>query len=149
MLSAQLEAARTLEEWGTASKDPQRLREAMLGTDKLPNGTMSVWGWGLMSQKLARSSGQKPELLEYFFESRMRLAQCRMQIAASETDPAKKTKEWERTLGDLRSTAVGFPGVVQSKYYPAFDQIAREAQRALNKPQSGMKDFLQTTPATP
>ena len=149
MLSAQLEAARALEDWGTASKNPERLREAMLGTDKLPNGTMSVWGWGLMSQKLARSAGQKPELLEYFFESRMRLAQCRMQIAASETDPAKKTKEWERTLGDLRSTAVGFPGVVQSKHYPAFDQIAREAQRALNKPQSGMKDFLQATPANP
>lgn len=128
----QFEAARTYHAWGQSSKNAEYFRKAIEGNKK------NIWGWGVLSKNLSRS----PQLLEYFFESRFQLADSRFSAGMLEQDAAKKKKTLEFAVGDLRSTAIQFPKVKESAWYGPMDQLMRNLQRELGKPQVGMTEFF-------
>ena len=131
-LMPQFEAAKTYQIWGQTTKSAEYYKKAIEGNKK------SIWGWGLLSKNLTKA----PNLLEYFFEARYHLADCRYNLGLLENDAAKKKKILEAAVGDLRSTAIQFPKVKESSWFNSMDQLMRNLQRDLGKPQIGMQEFF-------
>ncbi len=144
-LSAQLEAAYTLHRWAKSANTAEAWKRAMLGEGKQKNGEALIWGWGLMSKKIANQN----QVLETFFESRLRLAEARFQLGAVETDPAKRSKIVDQALSDLRTTAINFPSIKTSSWFKETDDLARRIQRDLQKDQTGLASFWSNQTVAP
>lgn len=138
MLLAQMEAAKTYQKWGEASKKADIIKKGMVGADK-DQGKNIVWGFGPMSKNL-----RDPKLKEFFYESRLHLAQCRRGIADLEAKPEERKKYYELALADIRTTVVSTPITKESAWFKDLDKLCIECQKELKQPTTGIQEFMKT-----
>ncbi|MFN9913785.1 MAG: hypothetical protein ACK53L_14425, partial [Pirellulaceae bacterium] len=66
-LTAQVEAARTFQQW-SENKDVALLKKAAYGAEPDTKQKKIVWGWGQMSKMLSSQLGNRPDLQGIFFD---------------------------------------------------------------------------------
>lgn len=137
-LTAQIEIAKAYQAWGkqTQKKDP--ILKAMSGAE--PKGRSNqVWGWGKIAQIMAAQMQKKPSFTDYFLQARLHIAECRLDIADIETDPAKKKSLYKKALGDIRSTYSLYTDLVDGNPIRAdYESTTRKIQKFLNEKPLGL-----------
>lgn len=136
-LSFQVEAARNLQLWSNG-KETELLKKALLGTEPNAKKTNLVWGWGEICK---RTAPRVNDFTEIFFESRLNVAKCRLDIARSQSNPDQKKKGTEQALADIRQTFQAYPDLGSPEIRVNFEKLLREIQQNLGKPTIGLKEF--------
>ena len=139
-ITIQIEAARNLM-MGAKGKDPEKLKQAMLGAEPQANKKNLIWGFGQIAQLAVKD----PAFQTQFFDARWSIARCRSLLAEAETDPAKKQKLFDASLNDISQTMVRFPELGGSVKKAEFDRLAREIQQKSGKTPSGLAGLATAT----
>ena len=132
-ITIQIEAARNLQQWA-GSKDSEKLKQAMLGTELLPNKKNLIWGWG----QIAQTTSKYPNFQKEFFDARLNVARCRAMIGDNQTGDAEKQKLYDAAISDINTTAVRFPELGGPETFKEFDKLLREIQQKAKKPVTGI-----------
>jgi tetratricopeptide (TPR) repeat protein len=133
--TAQFDAARTLHDWGIATKDKAKLRDAMQGIEPITDAKTKrtsnlVWGWGGLSQRL----GAKPELRDKFFVARIGLAETRLEYARLHES---KQKELEKAETEIMQAKRAYPDLGGPVVSAKFELILKTIQKELGKAETG------------
>lgn len=132
-ITIQIEAARNLQ-LAAQGKDPEKLKQAMLGAEPQANKKNLIWGFGQIAQLAVKDPVFQPQ----FFDARWNIARCRSQLAEAETDPDKKQKLFEASISDINQTMVRFPELGGPAKKAEFDRLTREIQQKAGKPATGL-----------
>jgi hypothetical protein len=132
-ITIQIEAARNLQQWA-GSKDSEKLKQAMLGAEPLPNKKKLIWGWG----QIAQTTSKYPNFQKEFFDARLNVARCRAMLGDNQTGDAEKQKLYEAAISDINTTAVRFPELGGPETFKEFDKLLREIQQKAKKPITGI-----------
>lgn len=134
LVDIQVEAAKTLQDWGTKSKDSQPLAKAMMGgypTTKNGKKENVIWGWGKLGKVLARNE----KFREVFYNSRFKLAESRLEYAMLK---GKSKKFMEMAERDITFTYQAFPSLGGEKWTTKFNALLVKVQNALGKRAVGL-----------
>jgi hypothetical protein len=141
LVDAQVEAALVYEQWGSTLQ-PQfatvSYGRAIAGAkpDAKTNKN-TIWGWG----SIAKRTMGNPQFDTVFFDARYHLALCRYLQGKKEANPEKSKKIIEQSAGDIRAVFVRYPELGGVTSRSKFDVLAREIQKSLGKPQTGLAEF--------
>jgi len=136
-ITIQIEAARNLQQWA-GSTDSEKLKQAMLGAETLPNKKKLIWGWG----QIAQTTSKYPNFQKEFFDARLNVARCRAMLGDNQTGDTEKQKLYDAAISDITTTVVRFPELGGPETFKEFDKLLREVQQKAKKPVTGI------TPAT-
>ena len=128
-LDAQLEAAKTLEAWG--SVEPKKLYYAIAGGDPGPY----VWGWKVLVKK---ASTDMEKFSEVYYNACLGRLRCSLAISKVETDTEKKNKVLKEALDNISHMVTYRAQLGGPEFFAQFDQIYRNLQRAqgITKPKT-------------
>jgi hypothetical protein len=140
-ITIQCEAARNLL-MAAQGKDPEKLKQAMLGAEPQANKKNLIWGFGQIAQLAVKD----PAFQTQFFDARWNIARCRSWLADLEADPAKKQKLYEASLSDVNQTLVRFPDLGGAAKKAEFDRLTREIQQKAGKTPSGLAGLASAPP---
>jgi len=140
-ITIQCEAARNLL-MAAQGKDPEKLKQAMLGAEPQANKKNLIWGFGQIAQLAVKD----PAFQTQFFDARWNIARCRSWLADLEADPAKKQKLYEASLSDVNQTLVRFPDLGGTAKKAEFDRLTREIQQKAGKTPSGLAGLASAPP---
>jgi uncharacterized protein (UPF0147 family) len=132
-ITIQIEAANNLQKW-SEGKNPDLLKQAMLGAEPQPNNKKLIWGWG----QIAQMTSKYPNFQKEFFESRLNIARCRAALGDSQTVAAEKLKLYEAAISDIAQTAIRFPELGGATSFAEYDRLLREVQQKASKPVTGV-----------
>lgn len=132
-ITIQIEAANNLQKW-SEGKNPDLLKQAMLGAEPQPNNKKLIWGWG----QIAQMTSKYPNFQKEFFESRLNIARCRAALGDSQTVAAEKQKLYEAAISDISQTAIRFPELGGPTSFAEYDRLLREVQQKAGKPVTGV-----------
>lgn len=136
LLDIQIEAAKTLQAWGSEKSGFHRL--AILGGRKsAETGQNVIWGWGKISQVTAN----RDEFAEQFFEARYQLARSRFLYAQGLEDAAQKETETIKAEKDISSTATLYPQLGGPTKKQEYNNLLKTIQKALGKPTNGLAAY--------
>jgi tetratricopeptide (TPR) repeat protein len=159
MLEVQQEAARTFQRWGVKTKDPEKLRVAIVGTGnslkfeqwgdppktfqakgdaakRLRNGV--VWGWN----NLSKLTAVNPKFKAVFYQSRYDLADSRFQLALAQADGPTRHKTMLQAKRDIVFTEQLYSLGSESsgtKLEAEFDALLKKIQKALKEKPDGLQ----------
>ena len=140
MLDAQIEAARTYEQWA-GRIDPRyatkAYESALVGARPGEDRKNRIWGWGRIS-KLVSS---RPEFRDTFFQARYHVAFCRFMMGKS----SDNKRLIEQAANDINQVASLYPDLGGNQRRQEFDLLMKEIQKALGKNPDG----LPAQPANP
>jgi tetratricopeptide (TPR) repeat protein len=121
----QLEAARTLQQWGDDGPPDAYLKAIRGDRPAAPGQQNLIWGFG----RLARIVASSDSLRDVFFEARFRLAQCRFQYALQQPPEQRKTTlaEAER---DIVLTARLYPSLGGEQRKAEYEKLLQEIRRS-------------------
>jgi hypothetical protein len=139
-LTAQVEAARTFQQW-SENKDVALLKKAAYGAEPDTKQKNIVWGWGQMSKMLSSQLGNRPDLQGIFFDARLQLATCRRLIAMNLPAGPERQKVLEQAMGDIRQTYFAYPELGGPERLKEFDRLLKTLQADLGKPANGLQEF--------
>jgi len=146
-LSAQLEAAKNFQEWGTG-KDVDLLKKSYLGTEFDPKLKKNlVWGWGNIAKNLNGQIGNRPDLKTIFFNARLQLANSRFLSAMATKGAEEKKKILHQSKADIKQTLLMFPDLDGAQSNADFDKMTMTIQKELGEPAVGLKEFAPPIPA--
>jgi hypothetical protein len=135
-LTLQVEAARNFQMW-SGGKDAELLKKAMQGAEPNEKKVNTIWGWG----QIANITSKRINDFEgAFFEARYNIADCRKQIAATQSADIQK-KTYERAIEDIRQTIKTYPELGGDEWKPKFAKLTQELQQVLGKPVLGLNEF--------
>ncbi len=154
-LDTQIQAAEMLQKAGEKSGDKakaeQYFKQAIVGRKE---GGSVIWGWGGISNKLARQAfgGSDEKSLDArakFFTARLNVAKCRLARAAvSETD---RDKLLQMAANDVAITYKLYPELGGPSMYKQFDKLLKEIEkeRGTSPPKGlvGLKEAQQAAEA--
>ena len=130
----QLEAARTLQQWGDHGQ-PEAYLRAIRGDRPVPSGEHNlIWGFG----RLARIVASSGSLRDLFFEARYRLAQCRFQYALQQPS-AQRDATLAAAERDLTLTARLYPELGGDRRKAEFEQLLQEIRQSRGQRPTGPK----------
>ena len=149
LLPVQIEAATTLQEWG--AKDPQKYVAA--GSGAFPNGKkgMTVWGWGLIANRVANKS----QFHNQFYDARYNLATCQYRFALAQKEPDKRDKYLKMARNAISTTVDLYPNLAgdatasQRDFTMAYDQLLKLIQREMKEQETGLAGLKKQKPALP
>lgn len=142
LLDVQIQAAQLLQAAGEKSSDQEQasdfLKQAIAGRKK---GTSVMWGWGGLSNKIARKAfaGNDEQALKaqaQFFDARLNVARCRLERA--ELPNQERDKLLEMAYNDVAITYKLYPGLGGEVMKKRFDKLLRQIQQARNQPATGL-----------
>ena len=158
LLPVQVEVCLTYQDWAAKinreEKDKTKAllyyRNAMIGAepdkdnpDKLKKEKNIFWGWG----EIARMTASNAKFAEQFHEARVNLSTSRYQIALLTKDVTEQAKHFEQVRSDIRIVSKLYPDLGGPKWQSQYDALLKKAQAKLKKPQVGLKEFEDATPA--
>jgi len=143
-LSAQLEAAKNYQEWGTG-KDVDLLKKSYIGAEFDPKTKKNlVWGWGNIAKNVTNSMGTNPQLKAIFFEARLQLAKSRFLSGIATNGAPEKKKIFEQARSDIKQTLLMYPDLNGAESTAEFDKMAILIQQELGVPAIGLREFSPT-----
>lgn len=127
-LTAQLDAARTLQMWGIQGKRSKALAEAMSGTEKVRDEktrrtTNLVWGWIYM----VRALRDKPRFVEPYYEALYHLIEARLEYGILENSDRAK----QAALKELQNARRRDPNLGTPEWKRRFDELEKRIQQDL------------------
>ena len=154
-LEAQIQAAELLQAAGGKAADKakadQYFKEAIVGRK---SGGSVIWGWGGISNKLARQAfaGSDEKSLEArnkFFTARLNVAKCR--LARAEASAQDREKLLDMAANDIAITYKLYPELGGPAMYKQFDKLLKEIDKqrgnASSKGLVGLKEAQQAAEA--
>lgn len=130
----QVDAAKMLEAWAKQPGQEQKYMDAILGVEKGEGRDPVVWGWG----RIAKKTADHPKFKDTFYEARLRLAQCRFNLANSK-DGAEKEKLLDSAHRDVAMTKRLFPGLGGEQRTAQYDALLKQIQTAKGDRAIGLK----------
>ncbi len=151
-LDTQIQAAELLqtagEKAGDKAKAEQYFKQAIVGRKE---GGSVIWGWGGISNKLARQAfgGSDEKSLDArakFFTARLNVAKCRLARAGvSETD---RDKLLQMAANDVAITYKLYPELGGPSMYKQFDKLLKEIEKERgNSATKGLADLKEAQQA--
>ncbi len=134
VLDMQVAAAEIYQSWGEAGQI-DKFDMAINGAMKTDKGGKLIWGWGLMSQKLSKHK----DFREQFFTSRFNLANCYYRWSLA--DAGRKNALLQKAEREIGSTRFLYPDLGSPENQKRFDQLMKNIQKELGKPQLGLSAF--------
>ncbi|QDV27233.1 coiled-coil domain-containing protein [Aureliella helgolandensis] len=126
LLDVQIEAARTLQAWG--STKPIFFKTAYEGGPRdRKTGQNLFWGWG----KIAQMTVGKEDYAEQFFDARYQLAYTRFKYGASLTDATQKESVLRRAEKDIQQTSALYPELGGPASKAKFEALLKEVRKAI------------------
>lgn len=137
LLDVQRVAAQTLQEWGEATQDTERLEQAIAGARPGSDGKNILWGWSKLASVAGRFAARDPRRKPLFFEAWREVAASRYQLAllASGADRAEQLRKAAGTIVALQRQ---HPELGGGASRAAFDRLLREIQTASGEEASGL-----------
>ncbi|MEM9825341.1 MAG: hypothetical protein AAF958_02070 [Planctomycetota bacterium] len=136
MLTAQVEAALTYEQWADSFTNKKiavrAYQSAMGGARPDANKQKVIWGWG----KLSRITNGREQFRDTFFEARYHIALCRFKQGRAADDQ----KIIAKAIQDITQIAALFPDMGGPESWKRFDALLRTVQKAAGKPVTGLKN---------
>ena len=84
-LNIQIEAAKTLQQWGTVGGKAEALTKAIKGDKPGKDSRNAIWGWGRIAKVVAKNEQYR----DTFHEARYNIALCRYKSAATQSGKQK------------------------------------------------------------
>jgi len=135
LITVQVEAAMTLQEWADA-EHPDKYLQAMNGVSANQNSRAKiVWGWSTIGRK----TSDNPKFSETYYLSRHQLAYCRYRWALSQKDK-KRTATLMRAKKDITWTAKFRPDLGGGTWKAKYDALLKKIQQALNEKPVGLAE---------
>lgn len=151
-LDAQIQAAELLQAAGEKSADKakaeQYFKEAIVGRK---GGGSVVWGWGGISNKLARqafagSDERSLDARSKFFTARLNVAKCR--LARAEASEQDRDKLLQMAANDITITYKLYPELGGQSMYKQFDKLLKEIEKQRgNLSSKGLADLKEAAAA--
>ncbi|MAT15186.1 MAG: hypothetical protein CMJ46_07955 [Planctomyces sp.] len=137
---AQFEAASLLQAKGMADTPDasKALEQAIQGTDV-------IWGWTNIIRRLQqmKTTGKlSDELIQQYYESRLKSVRCRQRLAELAPNPADKVKLFAGAEQEI-VTFFSISGSVPDEWYLKFNQLYVDLRSAQQKPPENIADRLQ------
>lgn len=138
-INAQVEAARTYQQWGREKKDPKILYKAMAGSDPDKKTRKDlIWGWAQMARVLQKYVEKYPQFESTFHEARYNLAECYYERARL-GDAKEKKEDLERAERAIAVTYQLYPEMGGEDLKLQYDLLLKRIQRENNKQATGLK----------
>lgn len=134
LVSVQVEAARTYQQWAATPGNAARYEQAMMGGPLDPETKRStVWGWA----KVAQTTASYPQFRDTFQDARYNLAVCRYNLALSQQGAAREQglRAAETDIG-LTFRLYGLGDEQRTRQY---DALLKLVQQNLGKPVDGLR----------
>lgn len=138
-IDVQIEAADTYQRWAENSKSADLYIKALGGGEprvdpKTKRESNTIWGWGKLTQVLARY----PQYKEQFFEARFYLAECRFEYGKLKNSE----QVYKQAKNDIYQTHRIYPDLGGDSIRQKTDKLLREIQTALGeKNPQGLREF--------
>ncbi len=140
ILNIQMDAARTLQEWGAAGK-PESYVKAVNGDRMNPaTGQNTIWGWGRLASIVGR-----PEMLVRFpqyrgtlHEARYNIALCHFRYAMANSQ--QKQQLLEKARRDILVTYSLYPSLGDDQRKKQYDTLLKTIQKGLGKKVVGLSE---------
>lgn len=130
-LNMQIEAAKTLQQWGTLGDNENALTQAIRGSRPGADGKNLIWGWGRIAKLVAREDKYR----DTFHDARYNIAKCRYELSKKQSGKSQQAG-LSRAKSDLIATqklyGLGTPD--QKKRY---ETLMKSIQTSLGEPASG------------
>jgi tetratricopeptide (TPR) repeat protein len=142
ILEAQVEAAKTYQEWG--NETPTYFTNAIFGGRKDPKTkTNVIWGWNRMGQMVQRDR----KYVALYLDSRLNLAECLFRLGMTQKD-SEKAQSLKKAEQAISSTYKLYRTLGDADTWRKFDRLLKaiEAAQGVSKPQ-GLKRYDQSKPA--
>ncbi len=136
MITAQIEGAETYQLSGAVDK--RGYLDAIAGGERTPKGNNVIWGWG----KLAKTTQDDERFEETFFQSRLKIAECRYLFALKATDKADRDKYLEMAKKELRLMYRTYPKLGGAESYAKYDRLTKQVQGELGEKPIGVQEFI-------
>lgn len=143
LLSVQIEACRTYEEWAERGGDPKYYLNALGGSMESKTKKSTIWGW----IELARISSNRPEFRDAFYEARYHVSLARYKYGLAQKDAAKREDNLNKAEASLAQTYQLFPALDgdpatnKKSFRETYDGLAKTIQRALKKQPAGLAAY--------
>ena len=134
MITVQVEAALTLQQWGDASNQG-KYNDAMQGIHHKGSQKKTVWGWAT----IARKTSDNPKFTATYYQARHHLAYCRYRWALSQADDNQRVKTLKRAKQDITWTAKFHPDLGGETWKNKYDALLKKIQKSLNEKPIGLK----------
>ena len=151
-LDTQIQAAELLQAAGEKSSDKakaeQYFKQAIVGRK---DGGSVIWGWGGISNKLARQAfaGSDEKSLDArakFFTARLNVAKCR--LARAGVSEAEREKLLQMASNDIAITYKLYPELGGPAMYKQFDKLLKEIEKERgNASTKGLADLKEAQQA--
>ena len=141
LLSVQVEAARTYQQWGATAGNAARYEQAIMGGQPDPETKRNtVWGWA----KIAQTTASYAQFRDTFQDARYNLAVCRYNLAQSQkgAEREQSLKAAELDIG-LTHRLYGLGDEERTRQY---DALLRLIQQNLGKPVDGIRSLTTGKP---
>ena len=134
LLQLQRSTALMLQQWGFATRDSERLNQAVRGALPQANKKNLIWGWLRLAeianqtkQRVAESPEDVAKYEDLFFEARLNVAKARL-YAARISDGAQRKKHLQSARTNVKSMQRLYPNLGGPKWQRAFDELLSEIE---------------------
>ncbi len=143
-IDAQQEAALIFTDWAAAdpNRAEQHLNAAIGGVKSSGDGDQTIWGWGMLSQKIMASilgGNKQTDIVESFAESRYWLAVCRRRLAATQSKTDEQVRLLDLAILDINSTVRAGADISQTSRWEDFNTLYSELHKELMRPVTPLK----------
>lgn len=148
LLSVQIEATKTYEEWAERTGDSKYYLNALGGDMKVKGKKSTIWGW----IEMAKVTSNRPEFRDSFYESRYHVSLARYKYGLAQKDAAKKQESLEKAEASLSQTYQLFPALDgdaaenKKSFREMYDGLAKAIQKALKKKPEGLAAYAGMVP---
>ena len=130
ILNIQVEAAKTLQQWGSAG-NTDGYQKAIVGDRPGSNGRNTIWGWGRIAQLVSKSDKYR----DTFHEARYNLALSRYKMAMASAGQ-KQNELLRRAKSDILLTQKLFD-LGGPRYAQRYETLLKTIQKSLGEPVTG------------
>lgn len=129
-LNVQLDAARTLQEWGRSTGDAEKFAEAMMGSEKVrdpESGRMvnAIWGW----RKIFTVTRNREEFIDQYYTALYYLIESRFEYGVLK--PSAKAIQSAQV--ELQNARRRDPDLGGAGWTNRFTELEKRIEQALNK----------------
>ena len=130
-LNIQVEAAKTLQQWGTVGGNTDALLLAIQGHRRGSDGENLIWGWGRIAKLVSRNKEHR----HTFHEARYNIAKCRYDWAQKQSGESQQAA-LGRARADLVATHKLY-GLGNKSQRLKYEKLLKSIQKSLGQPTTG------------
>lgn len=126
-LNIQVEAAKTLQQWGESGRNAQAFDKAIAGDRAGKDGRNVIWGWG----RIAKVVSKNEKYRDMFHDARYNIADCRYRAGMKQAG-AKKSALLKRAKTDITMTKQLF-NLGTKQQTQRYERLLKQIQGALGE----------------